>query len=128
MRSISSNGWRVRAATWLVVLAIGLAPVSASADDNIGEDLGLGLGSVLCSVVYAPVKVVYAVGGLIVGGFGWAFSGGDNTVATSIIDPAVRGDYIITPDILRGRQRLEFYGGEPKDDSSDSGHASTPDW
>ena len=128
MRSTQSRSLRARAATWILVLAIGMAPASASADGNIGEDLGLGLGSAVCSVIYAPVKIVYAVGGLIVGGFGWALSGGDSNVAKSIVDPAVRGDYIVTPNVLRGRESLEFFGGEPKDDSSGSGDASSPDW
>ena len=128
MRSSHSRTLRARAATWIVVLAVGMGPASASADGNIGEDLGLGVGSAVCSVIYAPVKIVYALGGLIVGGFGWALSGGDSTVAKSIVDPAVRGDYIVTPDMLRGREPLEFFGGEPEDDFSDANDASSPDW
>ena len=127
MRSIQSRSRRTRAAAWILALAIGLAPASASADGNIGEDLGLGLGSAVCSVLYAPVKIVYAAGGLIFGGFGWALSGGDSNVASSIIDPAVRGDYIVTPDVLRGRKSLEFFGGEPGHDDSAS-DPSSPDW
>jgi len=128
MRSSHSRTLRARAATGILVLAVGMGPASASADGNIGEDLGLGVGSAVCSVIYAPVKIVYALGGLIVGGFGWALSGGDSTVAKSIVDPAVRGDYIITPDVLRGREPLEFFGGEPEDDFSDANDASSPDW
>ena len=128
MRSSHYRSLRARAATWILALAVGLSPASALADGNIGEDLGLGLGSAVCSVIYAPVKIVYAVGGLIVGGFGWALSGGDSTVAKRIVNPAVRGDYIITPDVLRGRESLEFFGGDPEGDSSDPGDASSPDW
>ena len=128
MRSSHSRSLRARVATWILALAVGMSPASASADGNIGEDLGLGLGSAVCSVIYAPVKIVYALGGLIVGGFGWALSGGDSAVAKSIVDPAVRGDYIVTPDVLRGRESLEFFGGDPESDSVGSADASSPDW
>jgi len=120
LKAKSSGRWAALAA----VCVIGLAPVSASASDNPGADFGLGLGSFVTSLIYAPVKLVYATGGVIFGGFGWVLSGGDTETAKSIIDPAVRGDYIVTPDILRGNRKLEFFGER----SAGSREASSPDW
>lgn len=125
MKLRTLKGWRACVGSSLLAIAIALVPVSASAESNLGEDLGLGLGAAVCSLVYAPVKIVYAFGGLVIGGFGWVLSGGDDGVVKSIVDPAVRGDYIITPDNLRGRQPIEFFGGAPRDSASDP---SSPDW
>jgi hypothetical protein len=48
-----------------------------------------------------------------VAGSAWALAGGDSSVASPILNAAVRGDYVITPDHLRGRQSIEFVGRDP---------------
>lgn len=79
----------------------------------MASEAGLGLGSVLASLVYGPTKVVYAVAGATVGGLAFLFSGGDADVAGVILTPSVRGDYVITPAHLRGEREIEFLGREP---------------
>jgi hypothetical protein len=66
------------------------------------------------TLVYGPVKVLYATGGAIVSGFAWVFSAGDTDVAKPIWDASMRGDYMIVPDQLRGREQLEFIGRSPE--------------
>lgn len=80
----------------------------------MGKNVGVGVGSAFASLVYAPVKLCYAFGGLLVGGMAWAFSGGDNDVAMVVITPSVLGDYVVTPDHLTGEQSLEFFGRDPQ--------------
>jgi hypothetical protein len=79
---------------------------------NTISTYGLGLGSVLCSLVYGPVKVVYATLGTIVGGTAWVLTGGRGDVAREIIEPSVRGDYIVTPKHLTFEEPLAFTGRE----------------
>jgi hypothetical protein len=96
------------------ILLIGLHPGPARAqEESTGAAAGWGALSALTSLVYAPVKVVYALGGLVVGGFAWVFSAGDNDVAKMVATPAVRGDYVVTPEHLRGERPLEFIGRAP---------------
>jgi len=101
------------------LLAVGLvaAPTVAFAESEgeskalvVSREGGLGAASAVSSLVYGPVKLVYAVGGLIVGGFAWAFTAGDRKVAETVFTRSVRGTYVITPEILLGEQRLEFIG------------------
>jgi len=68
------------------------------------------VGAAFASLLYAPAKLVYAGTGALVGGLGWVFSGGDRSVASGIVLPAVRGDYVIAPEHLRGERRLRFVG------------------
>lgn len=103
---------RRTAAALVCACAITLAPTAALAD-SAAKEAGLGLASALASVLYAPVKIVYATGGLLVGGLAFAFSGGDSDVAKVVISPSVRGDYVITPAQLRGEKSIEFIGREP---------------
>jgi len=102
------------------ILAFGLAPGTARAEESAAYEAGFGALSAFCSLIYAPVKVVYALGGVIVGGFAWALSAGDNDVASAVITPAVRGDYVITPDMLRGEKPIEFIGRNPDDVRGDA--------
>lgn len=107
---------RVLVATCVLCTALALAPASAIAGETaeISKNAGVGVGSALASLVYAPVKLCYAIGGLVIGGLAWGFSGGDNNVAKVVLTPSVLGDYVVTPDHLRGKSTLEFFGRDPK--------------
>lgn len=107
------NEIRVRAAALVCVLAIGLAPATALAGEKMYNEAGLGMASALTSLVYGPVKIVYASCGLVFGGLAWGLSGGDSTVMHAVLTPSVRGDYVITPSILTMQRKLEFMGREP---------------
>jgi hypothetical protein len=108
------SSMRLRIAALVFVLGIGFAPGLARAQESAAETGGLGAAAALTSLIYGPVKVVYALGGLIVGGFAWPLSGGDSDVMWRIMNPAIRGDYVVTPAHLRGDKPLEFFGREPE--------------
>ena len=50
----------------------------------------------------------------IVSGFTWVFSAGDMDVVEPVWDASMRGDYVITPDHLRGHKPLAFIGRSPE--------------
>ena len=94
---------------------LALAPATAFADSGgMSKNAGIGVGSAFASLIYVPVKLCYAVGGLVVGGLAWAFSGGDSNVAMVVLTPSVLGDYVVTPDHLTGETSLEFFGRDPE--------------
>jgi hypothetical protein len=107
------GAWRRGLAALACTLVLGLAPATALAQESTAESAGYGVGAALCSLVYSPVKIVYAVAGGLIGGFAWLLSAGDSDVADAVITPAVRGDYVVTPSILRGEKPLEFIGRPP---------------
>ena len=47
------------------------------------------------------------------GGLGYPFSGGRADVANNIIYLAVRGDYVVTPNNLKGPEPSHFVGVPP---------------
>jgi len=104
---MNRNGW-MRAAVLAAGIGclVGTAPGRASA----AEDAGWRVGAVVATALYAPAKALYAATGLMVGGIGWGLSGGDRGAMDSVVKPAVEGDYLITPEHLRGERRLEFVG------------------
>jgi hypothetical protein len=97
--------------------AIGLAScmMFASAParaDDAGTNAGLQAGALFTTLLYGPAKVCYAVLGSVVSGLAWGVTAGNSEVAWPIFVNAAYGDYVVTPDHLRGQKPLEFVGRE----------------
>jgi len=106
---------RARRAVLACVVVLALAPRAARAEEEaIESEAGLGALSAVCTLFYGPAKVVYALSGLIFGGLAWGLSGGDGDVLKAVVTPAVRGDYVVTPSLLRGDRPIEFFGKDPE--------------
>lgn len=103
----------LRCALPLAVLLLIAQPGTAPAAESTAENAGMGAASAICSLLYAPVKLVYATMGTVFGGLAWGLSGGDSDVLNAVLLPAVRGDYVVTPAHLRGDEALEFVGRRP---------------
>ncbi|MBW2286484.1 MAG: hypothetical protein JRG80_01990 [Deltaproteobacteria bacterium] len=97
----------------LVALTIAFQASPGLAANDTAREAGVGVGAAFGSLLYAPAKLVYATLGLVLGGMAWGLSGGDADVKDAVIMPAVRGDYVITPSIIRGEEKLEFVGRRP---------------
>ncbi|HMS86541.1 MAG TPA: hypothetical protein PKD12_23165 [Nitrospira sp.] len=74
------------------------------------ERAGLQAASWGLTIPYGAAKMVYAIGGGIVGGLAWVLTGGDMEVAKSIWIPSMTGDYIVQPQHLTGDKHLYFVG------------------
>jgi hypothetical protein len=109
------NAVRRSALLSALILAMAAAPTAAWAD--MGSDLpnegGIGAVAALSTLVYGPVKLCYATLGLLIGGAAWGLSGGDQQVLEAVVNPALRGDYVVTPEHIRMERGLEFYGKDP---------------
>lgn len=108
-------GW-IRSGVAAAVFAAALAGVPARASaESLAQEAGLGILTATVNVVYGPAKVVYALGGSLVAGAAWLFSGGDSDVSHPITTAALRGDYVVTLEHLRRQRSLEFIGRDPQD-------------
>jgi hypothetical protein len=105
---------RVRGAVLACAVLLALAPRVARADDSMESEAGWGALSAVATLFYSPVKVLYATCGLIFGGAAWGLSGGDSDVLKAVVTPAVRGDYVLTPSLIRGERPIEFFGKDPE--------------
>ena len=89
------------------------APQEPPAQESATEEMGYGLGAAVASIFYIPVKFTYATLGLLTGGLGFALTGGRGDVANNIIYPAVKGNWVVTPNNLKGTEPLYFVGAPP---------------
>lgn len=92
---------------------------SSSTDTSQGTGSGAGMqvASALATMVYFPFKAAFAIGGGIVGGLAYAFSGGNETTAKSIWQTSAYGTYLITPEHLSGDKPVRFLGVPAQSDS-----------
>ncbi len=116
------KNWGVRGLLSLALVCALVVSTPARAEEarerNIAAHYGLGVGSVLCSLVYGPVKVLYATLGTVTSGLAWALTGGRTDIAREIITASVRGDYVVRPENLTFNEPLVFTGREGALDQS----------
>ncbi len=96
-----------------LAVAVTASPVYA-ASNELAQEGGTGALAALTTLVYGPLKILYATGGLIFGGLAYGFSGGNKDVLNAVLTPTVRGDYVVTPSALRGDDNLHFLGQDPQ--------------
>ncbi len=92
------------------------------------KGVGVGAGTMAGNVLYVPAKLAYGLLGGIGGGAAWALTGGNKQVADTVWRSSLGGDYIITPDMIQGKERVHFSGPTdtaPDPDSSSSAATST---
>ena len=107
--------------------ALGASSVRAEETANpVDSEAGIGIAAGLASLVYTPAKVLYAVGGGVAAGMAYLASAGNQDVAAPILTPSLRGDYVVTPEHLRGEKTLEFFGREAGTSASERASADTP--
>lgn len=83
---------------------------SSPSDLSSPEAAGRQAACWALTIPYGAAKMVYAIGGGIVGGFAWAVTGGNMAVAKSIWVPSMTGHYIVQPQHLTGEKHLYFVG------------------
>jgi hypothetical protein len=84
--------------------------VPVSSNDASASGVGIQAGSALATIIYFPLKLAFAIGGGVVGGLAYGFSGGSEQTAKNIWIPSMYGTYIITPEHLKGDKPIRFLG------------------
>ena len=70
------------------------------------EQVAYGAGSVLGTLVYAPVKASFCILGAVSSGFAFPIAG--PRTAGNIAGSTCKGTWVITPDNLKGKERVNF--------------------
>ncbi len=101
----------------LIALQLGIAVLAAAPaaqaqqeDESVAFEGVVGVGAAICTLVYSPLKVAYAIGGSVVSGLAWMWTLGDTSIAGPIFRYSVQGDYVVTPAHLAGQRDLHFFG------------------
>jgi len=91
--------------------APGTTQVPQPAQDGVNwPGAGYGAAALVSNIFYIPAKLVYAVTGGIVGGGSYLVTGGNSQVSNTIWRSSLGGDYVVTPDLIAGKEPLYFSG------------------
>jgi hypothetical protein len=119
--SSSSNCPRTKIVAVFLVLSMGTVtmlpsawsqestapPASQGTEGGNASSAGMQAAAGVSTLLYLPVKLVFAIGGALVGGFAYVFS---EQAAKSIWSMSVYGTYVLTPDHLQGNRPILFLG------------------
>jgi hypothetical protein len=103
--------------TWipavLLTLALAAPAIAAPQAPQVGQvrragpDIGFSFAAAAANIVYFPLRFALTVATAHVGGLAAWLNGGDHLTAQTIW-ASTDGQAYITPDILEGRERLQF--------------------
>ena len=82
-------------------------PASQGSEGGSASSAGMQAAAGFSTLLYLPVKLVFAIGGGLVGGFAYVFS---EQAAKGIWNTSVYGTYVLTPDHLQGNRPIRFLG------------------
>lgn len=71
---------------------------------------GLGSFAVITTIAYAPLKLVYSLGGLALGSVTYLWTAGNSDVTDPIFQMAMGGDYVVSPEHLAGNDDFTATG------------------
>ena len=94
----------MRGITWLllVLALVGSSTPSWASSESTAVEVGSSAGSAFGTLIYAPLKATFC----ILGGIGSGFTASAGKVAMA----ACGGSWIVTPNVVRGRETLKFVG------------------
>jgi len=104
------------------------APPSSSEGTEGGSASSAGMQAAagFSTLLYLPFKAAFAIGGGIVGGLTYVFSGFDESSAKKVWNTTLYGTYIITPEHLQGDRPIRFLGVADSNDAPAPAPAPEP--
>ena len=91
-----------------------VAWAGADARESTPQQVLFGAGSVLGTIVYAPFKATFCIlGGLTAA----ATSVISTPTAEKVVGVSCRGTWAITPDVVRGKETVQFVGELPSSEA-----------
>ena len=116
---ISDKVYKTIAALIILGIYVIMTVPTVHAEDATGDsggadftvsDTGMEAASALATVVYFPAKAIFALGGGVVGGLTYAFTGGNEEATNKVWHTSMEGDYMIKPENLTGEEPINFIG------------------
>lgn len=101
----------------LIVLLVALTLVGSSApswasSSSTAAEVGSSAGSAFGTLIYAPLKATFC----ILGGIGSGFTAiASPSTAGKVAMATCGGSWIVTPNVIRGRETLKFVGDTSPD-------------
>jgi len=102
-----------RLAPLLLVPVLLAAPAAARAESEDSSPITkffVGLSAAVCTLVYTPLKITYAITSIPMSGLVYMWSVGNTEMTERVMRSGTQGNWVITPEHLRGDASLDFVG------------------
>ena len=115
---VSKKVYNTIAALIILCVYVVMTVPTAHAEDTPTDyavaisETGMEAASAVATMAYFPAKAAFAIGGGIVGGLTYAFTGGNEEATGKIWRASMEGDYMIEPGHLTGDNPINFIGPE----------------
>jgi hypothetical protein len=95
----------------LMAVAIAVVPVSrAAAAPRYVNEAGYGMAAIGTNLFYIPAKMLYGVGGGLVGALGYGLTVGNLEAAHNIWSPSLGGTWVLSQEMIAGEKPILFSG------------------
>jgi len=94
----------------IVLCAMPRAALAAGEESGPLSRFFYGFGAAVCTLVYTPLKIVYAVSAMPVSGLVYTFSVGNAEMSERVLRSGTQGSWVITPEHLQGHRGVQFVG------------------
>lgn len=95
---------------FLLLLPGSVLAEEPTSGDESSDGTGIQVASWALTVPYIIGKGAFAIGGAVVGGLGYVFSGGSYDTAKAVWTRSIYGTYVIRPAHLSGEEPVHFLG------------------
>ena len=128
------SGFKLVAISMVIALcAITMVPPAwsqetspSSSEGGSASSAGMQAAAGLLTIPYVVCKAAFAIGGGIVGGLTYVFTGGNENAAKSVWTTSMYGTYILTPEHLQGDRPIRFLGVADTPDQVPPSEAEAP--
>ncbi len=94
-----------------IAMMISFGTVSrATATPRYVNDMGYGMAAFSGTLLYFPAKLLYGLGGGLVGTLAYGLTAGDFNVAQSIWSPSMGGTWVLSSEMMAGEKPILFSG------------------
>ncbi len=91
------------------------AAISAEQDGDEQHGAVTYVATALLDVFYLPAKVLVGSAGVITSSLAYLVTVGDSDTFSSVWNSAVKGDYVLTPRMVEGKDPVHFAGSEARE-------------
>ncbi len=96
----------------VVAVVLAVAPVGRSeAAETYLSDAGYGMAAIGANLFYIPAKLLYGLGGGLVGGLAYGLTVGNSDAAQYILSPSLGGTWVLSSKMMAGQEPI-FFSGE----------------
>jgi hypothetical protein len=101
-----------------LVLSLVLSSTGAKAEGSgAASNFLVGMSAGVLTLVYTPLKLIYATSTIPISGLVYVWSIGNAQVAGRLLRCGTQGTFVLTPEHLRGNVSLDFVGPDsPRDE------------